>query len=130
MKAIELLEARLAEALQAHDDAAGFVRKAEEVDTDKNLRRLGHAINSAWEVREEVHNARPDLKPNFVEEAEVNYERYEDLSKISQSAYLAEESNDLNKAKDLYLKLKESARQGYFVMVAESGLYRISQAEK
>jgi len=49
MKPIDLIEAMLAEALHALDDAAGFVRKAEEIDTDKNLHRLGHAINSAWE---------------------------------------------------------------------------------
>ena len=130
MKTIELIEARLAEALQALADAARFVRKAEELDTNKNLHRLGHAINSAWEVREEVHKLRPDLKPIFVKEADVNYARYEELGELSQTAYLAEAKGDWEKAKVLFRELKEAARHGYFVQVAEAGLYRIIEATK
>jgi hypothetical protein len=125
MKAIKLIESRLAEALQALDEAAGFVRDAEEIDTRENLKRLGHAINCAWELREEVHKIRPDLKPNFVIEASDNYARYEELSKLSQLAHSAEENKDWEKSKKLYVELKKTARRGYFVMVAESGLYRI-----
>jgi hypothetical protein len=127
MKPIELIETRLAEALQALDDAAGFVREAEEVDTDSNLRNLGKAIVYAWEVREAVHKIRPDLKPIFVQESDKNRARYEELSALASLAYQTEKNQDWEKAVMFYQDLKKSARYGYFELVAEAGLYRTSK---
>lgn len=127
MKPIELIEARLAEALQALNDAAGFIRQAEEIETDANLRNLGKAIVFAWEVREAVHKIHPNLRPNFAQELAENRARYEELSELASLAYQAEKNQDWEKAVMHYQDLKTSARYGYFELVAEAGLYRTNQ---
>jgi hypothetical protein len=88
---------------------------------------LGSAINSAWELREKVHALSPDLKPSFVAEYEEDKIRYEQLSEVSGKAHAAEAEKNFELTEKLFKELRQSAKSGYFCMVAEAGLYRLRE---
>lgn len=127
MADLDSLEHLLAEALHCLNESAGLVREIEELETKSNLKLLGSAINSAWELRDIVHKLRPDLKPPFVVEYEENKIRYEQLSEISKKARAAEMSKDMDLASKLFQELRQAAKDGYFCILAEAGLYRLKE---
>ncbi len=127
MATFESLEGLLAEALECLDESANLIRGIPQMNTDQNLRRVGNAINSLWDIRDEIHTVRPDLKPTFVVEFERNRERYETLSELANQAYALEASGSLGEARALFGNLCTAAVTGYFRTVGEAGLYRVSQ---
>jgi hypothetical protein len=76
-----------------------------------------------------VHRIRPDLKPPFVAEYEEDRVRYIKLSEISKEAHQLEESGRSSEARGKFLDLRIASVRGYFQMVAEAGLFRISENE-
>lgn len=127
MATLEQLDGLLAEALQCLDDSARFLRELPELELNQNLRHLGDAINSAWLIREQIHMLRPDIKPDFVTEYENDRVRYDELSAMSRGAHACEDAGQLLEARTRFLRLRTSARSGYFRMVAEAGLFRLSE---
>jgi hypothetical protein len=127
MATLEQLEGLLAEALQCLDDSAGLVRELPELETNPNLKLLGHSINNIWEVREQIHSLRPDLKPPFVLEHDQDKLRYDKLDEISHQAHAAKTSGNVAQASALFARLRSSSAAGYFCMVAEAGLFRLSE---
>jgi hypothetical protein len=128
MATLEELEGLLAEALQCLSDAAGVVRGLPELEARTHLKRLGDAINNAWEIRDQIFRIRPDLKPPFVVEHEENRTRYDGLAEIAEEAHDLEESGKTSQARQKFLELHRSSVRGYFRMVAEAGLFRLSQS--
>jgi hypothetical protein len=63
----------------------------------------------------------------------VEYEedriRYNKLSEMSKEAHRLEESGSSAEARAKFLDLRTSSARGYFQMVAEAGLFRISENE-
>jgi hypothetical protein len=129
MASFEELDGLLAEALQCLNDAAGLVRELTQLETKPSLMHLGNAIYEAWELRERVHGIRPDLKPPFVVEYEEDRIRYNKLSEISKEAHELEDSGRSSEARAKFLDLRTASVRGYFQMVAEAGLFRISENE-
>ena len=127
MATIESLEGFLAEAAQCLNDAAGELRELPQVELERNLRRIGTAMNAVWDFRDEIHKLRPDLKPNFVTEIEADHERYNQLSERSTEAHRLEDAGDLEGALEEFGALRDSAKRGYFCMLAEAGLFRIAE---
>ncbi len=124
---LESLELLLAEAAQCLDDAAGELRELPQLDLNRNLRRIGTAVNAVWDFRDELHKARPDLRPNFVAESDADPERYSQLSERSKEAHRLEESGEGARAVEAFSALRAAAKRGYFCMVAEAGLFRLHE---
>jgi hypothetical protein len=129
MKAsLESLEGLLAEAAQCLNDAAGELRELPQVNLDRNLRRIGAAMNEVWDIRDELHKLRPDLKPIFVVESETDHERYAQLSERTEEAHRLEEAGDLAQAAEAFRALRKAAAgRGYFSIEAEAGLFRLAE---
>ena len=124
---LESLEGLLAEAAQCLNDAAGELRALPQVDLDRNLRRIGTAMNAVWDFRDELHKLRPDLRPNFVVESDTDHERYSRLSERSKEAHRLEETGELARAAEAFSALRAAAKRGYFAMEAEAGLFRLAE---
>jgi hypothetical protein len=124
---LESLELLLAEAAQCLDDAARELRQLPQIDLTRNLHRIGTALGAVWDFRDELHKARPDLRPNFVVEHAADRERYSQLSKRSKEAYGLEDSGDQARAVEAFIALRSAAKRGYFCMVAEAGLFWLSE---
>jgi hypothetical protein len=124
---LESLEGLLAEAAQCLNDAAGELRELPEVDLNRNLRRIGTAMNAVWDFRDELHKLRPELRPNFVVESDADPERYSQLSERSKEAHRLEEAGDLAGAAQAFIALRAAAKRGYFSMEAEAGLFRLAE---
>ena len=52
--------------------------------------------------------------------------RYDELSVVSRHAHALEENGQMDEAHAKFLQLRSSAGSGYFRMVAEAGLFRLS----
>jgi len=129
MSNLNKLEGNFSEALELLVEASDLIRGSDELDTTSSLMAVGKAISNIWEVREKIHSLRPDLKPLFAEESRKDKLRYDKLAKLHQWARKAENDGDLQKAQELFLELNEKAKGGYFRLLAEAGLYRVSQAK-
>jgi hypothetical protein len=68
-------------------------------------------------------------KPPFVAEYEEDRVRYNKLSEISKEADQFEESGRSSEARGKFLDLRAASVRGYFKMMAEAGLFRISENE-
>jgi hypothetical protein len=124
---LESLEGLLAEAAQCLNDAAGELRALPQVELDRNLRRIGTAINAVWDFRDELHRLRPDLRPNFVVEGDTDHERYVRLSERAKEAHQLEAAGELDRAAEAFSALRVAARRGYFSIEAEAGLFRLTE---
>jgi hypothetical protein len=124
---LESLEGLLAEAAQCLNDAAGELRELPQIDLDRNLRRIGTAMNAVWDFRDELHKLRPDLRPTFVVENDADPERYAQLAERSEEAHRLEEAGDVVRAAEAFSALRAAAKRGYFSMEAEAGLYRLGE---
>ncbi len=127
MANLESLEALLAEALQCLDESAGLIRAIPQLNVDQNLRRVGHAIHSVWDIQDEIYTLRPDLKPSFVAEYEQDSKRYEKLSELANRAHALEAAGNLSEARALFNSLCIAAVSGHFRIVGEAGLYRTNR---
>lgn len=125
MSRLRELDVILGEALEYANDSARVIRECSEIDTKKNLYRVGHAINSLWEIREQIYAVNPELKQDFVSEFERDENRYDAMSELYSSAWQAEESGQFGEAERLYKELLQQSNYGHFRRLAEAGLYRV-----
>jgi hypothetical protein len=127
MASLEHLDLLLGEALECIVKASKEVRGIDTVDSEEALRHFGKAITELWHVRETIYSLRPELKRDFVREYENGKLRYEELSELRERAGEAEGNSDLESAKKLYQELRQTSRFGYFRLIAEAALYRLSE---
>lgn len=127
MASLEHLDLVLGEALERIVEAVQEVRKISIPDEKGAVRDLGMAINMLWGVREALYKIKPELKRDLVREIEQDKPRWEELNDIALKAAFAEENGDIDEATDLLHKLLTSSRFGYFRLLAEAGLYRVSK---
>ena len=128
MATLEHLDLVVGEALENIVEASNEVRKIDVIDVKEALKHLGKAITELWHIRETIYSLKPELKRDFVQEHEKDKVRYEQLSTLRERACQAEANSDLDAAIMIYDELRQSSRFGYFNMVAEAGLYRVSKS--
>jgi len=127
MASLEHLDLLLGEALECILGASGEVREINTLDQQQTLMRLGRAVSELWGVRENIYHLKPDLKRDFVREYEQDEERFEKLNDIQKRAHEAEKNGAVDNAMSLYQELLVTSRFGYFRLLAEAGLYRLSK---
>ncbi|MHC1727567.1 MAG: hypothetical protein AB9866_16455 [Syntrophobacteraceae bacterium] len=128
MATLEHLDLVLGEALEGIVEASNEVRGIDIVDAKEALKHLGKAVSELWHVRETIYSLKPELKRYFVQEHEEDKVRYEELSMLRERAHQAEENSDFDAAARIYEELRQTSRFGYFRMIAEAGLYRVSRS--
>ncbi len=116
----------LGESLENANYAAKLVREINTLDTKANLADLGQAICFLWEIRERIYAIAPELKPDFVQEFQLNESKFNELCQIHDKANNLEAEQKFSEAKDLYRQLLSRAKLGHFRRLAESGLNRVT----
>ena len=129
MATLEHLDLLLGEALENIIEASSEIRDIDILEHKEALRHLGKATAELWSIRETIYSLKPDVKRDFIREHEQNRMRYEELSKLQERAYQAEMDSNFEAAIELYQELRQSSRFGYFCLIAEAGLYRLTSAE-
>ena len=124
LKHVDLL---LGESLEYMVEAASELKRFEATDNDKKTMRIGRAICELWEVRDAIYRDRPDLKRDFVKERENDKQRYEELEAIHQKAWSAENSGNIQLAIEAYRELLAKSKAGYFTLLSQAGLFRLSK---
>lgn len=126
MASYEHLDLLLGQALECMDEAAGEIRALSIFNQKEMLKHIGRAIVELWESRDAIYEIRPDIKRDFVTEYSTDKQRYEDLNLIQMEASQAERDCNFELAKIKYEKLLDESGYGFFKLIAESGLYRVS----
>ena len=67
MASFDELEKLLGQAFKLLDKAAEQIRDLE-LNPQRNIRRIGEAIVLAAEIRNEMYEHRPDLKPDYLKQ--------------------------------------------------------------
>ena len=127
MDKLEHIDLLLGESLECMVEAASELRSIEETDHDKKRRRIGRAIVELWEVRDAIYKNRPDLKRDFVKEQQEDKQRFDELNNLFHKALSFEQDKNNEPAVQLFKELLERSKAGYFTLLAEAGLYRLSQ---
>ena len=130
MTSYEHLDLLLGEALECITKAAGEVEEVIGLNKKESLMSLGRATRELWKIREGIYGIRPDLKWDFMKEREKDKPRYEKLGELENRAYEAERTGQGDSAIGLYRELLDSSRYGFFRLVAEAALYRLSETKK
>jgi hypothetical protein len=130
MSSYEHLDALLGEALECIIEAAGEVREIIGLNKKESLMSLGRATSELWKVRDGIYSIRPELKRDFVQEREQDKVRYEKLGELHNREYAAERTGQIDSAIVLYGELLNVSCYGFFRLVAEAALYRLSQAKR
>ena len=126
MNKLSELDHVLGESLENANHAAKLVREINALDTKTNLRDLGQAIGVLWEIRERIYAIAPELKPDFVQEIQLNESKFNELCEVHDKAFTLESEKNFPEAEDLYRQLLSRAKLGHFKRLAESGLYRVA----
>lgn len=121
-KSLDLL---LGEALEDLQAAASVARAIPDFDFSPVLRAVGAATVGIWDVRKTLHDAEPDLKPEFAGLYESDPELCDRLFDQLQTAAQAEARCDASDAKRLYEELLSTSPIGFFKTQAQAGLYRL-----
>ena len=124
---LEHIDLLLGESLECMVEAASELKSFDEGDPDKKIRRIGRAIVELWEVRDAIYRTRPDLKRDFVKEQQEDKQRFDELNDLFHRAISSEQNKDKESAVVLFKELLEKSKAGYFTLLAEAGLYRLSQ---
>jgi hypothetical protein len=130
MASFEHLDLLIGEAIECMDGAAGEIRNLSLYNQKELLKKIGLSIYELWEVRNSIYEIKPELKRDFINEYEQDKARYEELSKLHRQARAAEKAGEALSARNLYQKLMDVSSFGFFRLLAEAGLYRVSQSEK
>ncbi len=130
MASLEHLDLVLGEALERIIEAVQEVRDLAFPDEKGVVRDLGMAINMLWEVREVAYKIKPELKRDFVREIEQDKTRWEELNEIALKAGTAERDGEIDQAVSFFNKLLTTSHFGYFRLLAEAGLYRVSRMQE
>lgn len=130
MASMEHLDLLLGEALECISEAAGELRGLTILRYREGLRHLGNATGELWGVRDILYEIRPDLKRDFVKEHEDDEQRWEQLNSIFSTACVAEDKGEIEESTKLFETLLSKSRFGYFHLLAEAGLYRVSKGSK
>jgi tetratricopeptide (TPR) repeat protein len=133
MATLEHLDLLLGEALECMEEAAHEARGLAllEPDNGQILRYIGNALGQLWGIRDEIlYRLKPELKRDFVKEIEQDKTRWEELNEIHEKAYLAESKGEIHEAMSLFNKLLTASRFGYFRLLAQAGLYRVSKVHE
>lgn len=132
MASLEHLDLLLGEALECIVDAAHEVRELalSEPDSEKALLYIGNAVGQLWGIRDEIlYKLKPALKRDFLIEIEQDEKRWEELDEIHSKARTAESSGEIDEAMSLFSELLTTSRFGFFRLLAEAGLYRVSKMQ-
>jgi hypothetical protein len=130
MASLEHLDLLLGQALECVDEAAHEVRELGIPEREEILRYIGSVVGQLWGVREILYKIKPELKRDFVKEIEQNKTRWEELHEIALKAGAAEGNGKINDAMNLFNELLTTSRFGYFRLIAEAGLYRLSKMQE
>lgn len=129
MASLEHLDILLGDSLERLVEASDEVRNIQvfdDVNKKRLLRRMGRLVSEIWSFRDEIYGIEPSLKRDFILEHEQDRERYESLNKLHLEAFEMEKIDNIDLARELYQQLYSVSRFGYFRLLAESGLYRVS----
>ncbi|MEW6296041.1 MAG: hypothetical protein AB1467_07205 [Candidatus Diapherotrites archaeon] len=127
MSSLEHLDLLLGEALESIMGASSEVKGLTMIDQKETLMLLGRIVCELWDIRDKIYFLKPELKRDFVREYEEDEQRYEKLKDLQMQAYEAENIGHIDYAISLYKELFEISRFGYFRLLAEAGLYRLSK---
>lgn len=116
----------LGDALEQLMDASAEIRELEGIEKKAFLMKIGRVVSELWNIREQVYKIRPELTRDFVLEHKQDRTRFEMLNQVYQEGSKLEKSGDFTTAENMYQKLRRLSRSGYFLLLAEAGLYRIS----
>ena len=126
MASYEHFDLLLGEALECLNEAAGEIKALSPSFGKNALKRIGRSICELWEARDDLYKIWPDLRRDFVKEYSEDQLRYENLSKILNAATNAEMEGDTYSATKHFKELLQVSCFGFFKLLAEAGLYRLS----
>jgi len=127
MASLEHLDMLLGDALERLVEASDEVRGINQLEQKEILKRIGRAVSELWGVRNQIYQLEPGLKRDFVIEHEQNRERFETLNELYKRAYEKEKNGDTDAARSLFKELYGASSFGYFRLLAEAGLFRLSR---
>lgn len=127
---LDHLDLLLGEALENLVEAAGELKELVDLRDGDCLDMVGRVIYGIWLVRKEIYKQRPELRRDFDIEYEQDKPRFEELNRLFGEAAKAEQGGEAEAARELYTELLDRGRYGYFKLVAEAGLFRISRSRK
>lgn len=133
MASLEHLDLLIGESLEYLVKASAEIKNIEPADLNEQrqfLMKIGKAISEIWSFREELYKVKPNLKRDFVKEQEQDEKRFENLNELHQKAYKMEAEGNNSSAKKLYEELYSASGFGYFRLIAEAGLYRVSNPKQ
>lgn len=126
MGSLEHIDLLFGEAIELILEASDEIKKTQNLDQREHLKRTGRIMAEIWAIREEIYQINPKLRRDFFVEYEKNKKRFEALNEIFKRACKMEKEGNVHESKVLYDELYESSRFGYFRLLAEAGLYRLS----
>lgn len=129
MSSIEHLDMLLGDALERIVEAADEIREIDYLDQKECLKVIGRSVTELWKIREHIYKINPELKRDFIIEHKQDKARFENLNEIYKKAAKSEKKGEYNSAKGYYTNLYEESRYGYFKLIAEAGLYRLSKEQ-
>ncbi len=130
MASLEHLDLLLGEALECIEKAASEIRELNLSDSKQIMLFVGNAVGQLWGVREILYKQKPELKRDLAIEIEQDKKRWEDLNEINLKARKAESNHEIHEAMRLFDELLTTSRFGYFRLLAEAGLYRVSKMQE
>jgi len=130
MASFEHIDSLLGEALECIVSASNNIKQLVFPEQNQSRIILGRALAEIWEVRDIIYRVAPEIKYALVREYELNEESFNELIKIQNNAYVAEHNGAFHEASDYYKELFRKSNFGYFRLVAEAGLYRLSNTQQ
>lgn len=130
MSSLRHFDLLLGEALEQLVEACAEVRNINSIDNRYFLKNIGRITLDIWKLRDKIYESDSKLKRDFVVELEFDKNRYENLNELHHKAFLKEKQREIDSAKLLYSELLEKSRFGYFRLLGEAGLYRLTVLEK
>lgn len=124
---LEQIDLLLGESLELMQKAAKEIKEISSPELRNKLVHVGKATTEIWEVRDQIYKLKPGIKRDFIFEYSQDKQRFGSLSQLHVQASEAESAGKYDEAKKAYSELLEISNYGYFKLLAEAGLHRVTK---
>ena len=130
MASYEQFDLLLGEVLECITEAECEIKELSIPFKENALRQIEKSICELWEARDALYQMKPNLRRDFIEDCSDDKQGYEDLSRILYEAAKAEKVGDSLSAAKHFQELLQVSQYGFFRLLAEAGLCRLSSTKK
>jgi hypothetical protein len=119
MNPLDELHEMLADCRAKLDMCVSKIKKSE-LDSEKNIKSIGHALAHLYDINDTIYKLRPELKPEYLKEGSYDEAELEKFSKLMFESEILRENCKIESAIELLVNYVTEKPPKHYVILVEN----------